>query len=173
MLQDVLYVRNILEDETGHIEWRLNWILAVVLLRTIGHVLNNVDGEGSPQVRRLARAMHARWKSGHPADAIFRDFIERERNSILKEYAFSMSEGPVPIVAHLQAQDGYDSIRHFLIEENIYRPIEDGPYQGEDGRTVLDDAIEWWNRQLDEIDRVLIGDEDEFLDKAMWRPHLV
>lgn len=153
VLQDVIYVRNILEDETRHIEWRLHWILAVVLLRTVGHVLHNVDGQTSPRVKTLAQAMHARWKGEDPADAIFRDFIERERNSILKEYASNMSEGPVPIVAHLQAQDGFDSIRHFLIEENIYRPIEDGPYAGEDGRTVLDDAIEWWHRQLDEIDQ--------------------
>ena len=84
------------------------------------------------------------------AHAIFRDFIERERNSILKEYSSTMTEGPVPLLAYLQNGEGFDVIRQALIEENIYRPMSDGPYEGEDGRTVLDEAIEWWGNNLPE-----------------------
>lgn len=148
-----MYVRAMLEDEPRHIEWRLNWILAVVLLRTVGHVLNNVDGAALPAVKVLANQLHAEWKDTATAHAVFRDFIERERNSILKEYSFTMTEGPVPLLAYLQNGDGFDVIRQALIEENIYRPMSDGPYEGEDGRTVLDDAIEWWTQQLARIDR--------------------
>ena len=152
VLADVAHVRSILEDEPRAVEWRLNWILAVVLLRSVGHVLSNVDGGASGQVKELARKLHHEWKSGDSAHAIFRDFIERERNSILKEYAIAMSEGPIPIVAYLRDGQGAHFESRALIEENIYRPIADGPYEGEDGRTVLDDAIDWWRTQLARID---------------------
>lgn len=157
VLQDVVYVRHILEDETRKVEWRLNWILAVVLLRTVGHVLNNVDGAASREVKLLANGLHAQWKGNDPAHAIFRDFIERERNSIVKEYVFTMTEGPVPLMAFIQQDDGFDMIRQTLLEENIYRPVAEGPYEGEDGRTLIDDAISWWRSQLDLIDWSIEG----------------
>lgn len=159
VLQDVVYVRHILEDETRKVEWRLNWILVVVLLRTVGHVLNNVDGGASSEVKRLAKLLHSKWKENDPEHAIFRDFIERERNSIIKEYSFTMTDGPVPLMAVLQREDGFDIVRQVLLEENIYRPIGDGPYAGEDGRTLVDDAIEWWRLQLDFIDRAMAETE--------------
>jgi len=155
VLQDVIYVGSILEDEPRQVEWRLNWVLAVVLLRSVGHVLNNVDGASSPEVKRLANKLHSEWKKDDPAHAIFRDFIERERNSIVKEYQFTMTAGPVPIIATIAQDDGFDTFRQALLEENVYRPIGEGPYEGEDGRTVIDDAIAWWKRQLDHIDQTI------------------
>jgi hypothetical protein len=151
-----MYVRDKLEMEVGHIEWRLYWVLAVVLLRAVGHVLDKVDGENNSAVRTTAKTLHKTWKTADE-HAIFRDFIERERNNILKEYASEMTEGPVPIMAHLQSHDGFDVVRQFLIEENIYRPMGSGMFEGEDGRTLIDDAIEWWAEQLDEIDNVVGG----------------
>jgi len=151
VLQDAMFVREKLENEIGHIEWRLYWVLAVVLLRAVGHVLDKVDGHNDPIVKRVAGELHKSWRSGEE-NAIFRDFIERERNSILKEYSSEITEGPVPIIAQLQRNDGFDVIRHFLIEENLYRPMESGAFAGEDGRTLLDEAIAWWVLQLGEID---------------------
>src|SRR5579872_7308245 len=127
VLQDAMFVRNKLENETGRIEWRLYWILAVVLLRAVGHVLNKVDGAADAKVKKAANDLHRSWRDGDE-NAIFRDFIEHERNNILKEYAFDMTEGPVPIMAYLQSQDGFDVARQFLIEENIYRPMASGAY---------------------------------------------
>lgn len=152
VLQDAMFVRNKLENETGRIEWRLYWILAVVLLRAVGHVLDKVDGAANAKVKKAANDLHHSWRAGDE-NAIFRDFIEHERNNILKEYAFDMTEGPVPIMAYLQSQDGFDVVRQFLIEENIYRPMASGAYEGEDGRTLLDEAISWWAIQLDAVDR--------------------
>ena len=40
-----------LADATTPTTWRLRWITTVVLLRTVGHVLDNVDGARSPQLR--------------------------------------------------------------------------------------------------------------------------
>jgi hypothetical protein len=156
VLQDAMYVRDKLEAEVGHIEWRLYWVLAVVLLRAVGHVLDKVDGANNAEARAAAKKLHHSWKAGEE-HAIFRDFIERERNSILKEYASEITEGPVPVMAYLQNQDGFDVARQFLIEENIYRPMGAGAFEGEDGRTLLDDAIQWWATQLDAIDSAVHG----------------
>ena len=144
-------MREKLENELGHIEWRLYWVLAVVLLRAVGHVLDKVDGANNPAVKVAATALHKSWRAGDE-NSIFRDFIERERNSILKEYESEITDGPVPIMAHLQRHDGFDVIRQFLIEENIYRPMGAGIFEGEDGRTLLDEAIAWWSRQLEAVD---------------------
>lgn len=151
VLQDAMFVREKLEHEIGVIEWRLLWVLSVVLLRAVGHVLDKVDGNGDRRVQAVSRSLHKQWKT-LPEHAIFRDFIEQERNNVLKEYESSVTEGPVPLVAYLQSHDGFDTVRQFLIEENIYRPLHSGPYEGEDGRTVIDDAIEWWRVQLQRID---------------------
>lgn len=156
VLQDAMYVRSKLEDEVDHIEWRLYWILAVVLLRAVGHVLEKVDGGNNATVKTVARELYQSWKFG-TENIIFRDFIELERNTILKEYSSRISEGPVPIMAYLQSHDGFDAVRQYLIEENIYRPMNSGPYAGEDGRTLLDEAIAWWAAQLEDIDQ-RIGD---------------
>jgi hypothetical protein len=152
VLQDAMFVREKLENELGQIEWRLYWVLAVVLLRVVGHVLDKVDGINDPAVKVAANALHKSWRSGDE-NAIFRDFIERERNNILKEYESEITEGPVPIMVHLQKHDGFDVVRQFLIEENIYRPMGAGVFEGEDGRTLLDEAIAWWSLQLEEVDR--------------------
>lgn len=151
VLQDVLFIREKLENEQDQIEWRLSWVLAVVLLRAIGHVLDKVDGTNNPLVKKYANELFKSWRAGDE-HVIFRDFIDKERNSILKEYESEITSGPVPIVAHLQRNDGFDTIRHFLIEENIYRPVSGGSFAGEDGRTLIDEAIKWWFAQLDEID---------------------
>ncbi|MBN8960602.1 MAG: hypothetical protein J0H71_05675 [Rhizobiales bacterium] len=153
VLADVRQVREKLEDETGWIEWRLYWILAVTLLRAVGHVLDKVDGSESAKLRAVARRHYARWKDCNAEEhAIFRDFIDQERNSILKEYEFGMSEGPIPIMATLTNADANVSQIGALIEENVYRPMWSGPYEGEDGRTLIDEAIDWWVAQFDLIE---------------------
>ena len=151
VLNDAIYIRNKLETKESTIEWRLNWVLVIVLLRTVGHVLVKIDGEAHQGVKREARRLFDQWKAA-PEHSIFREFIELERNTILKEYATTMTHGPVPIVAHLQRHDGFDYVRQFVIEENLYRPMGAGKYAGEDGREILDEAISWWAKQLAEID---------------------
>lgn len=152
VLQDAIHIRQKLEDETSVIEWRLGWILAVVLLRAVGHVLVKVDGDADPAVASVAKGCFSRWRFGNE-HSIFRDFIERERNSILKEYDTEMTEGPVSLISVPQSFDGTDTTSETVLGENIYRPLADGPFAGEDGRTILDDAIDWWAAQLAEVDR--------------------
>jgi hypothetical protein len=43
----------------------------------------------------------------------------------------------------------------YPIGENIYRPILDGYREGDDARDVLADAIEWWEKELAAIEKVV------------------
>lgn len=154
VLDDVKLVRQILEHEKGRVEWRLQWITAVVLIRAVGHVLAKVDGATNPLVREVSNKLHKKWMKPEEDRTIFKDFIEEERNSILKEYEFGMSEGPVPIALTIKnPSTGELAEQQAFISENIYRPMWSGPYEGEDGRTLLDEAITWWEEQLSIVDR--------------------
>jgi hypothetical protein len=109
-------------------------------------------------VRKVADEAFRRWKGDDPAHEIFREFIERERNNLLKEYhtdvhplsnvalAFQYTavplEGGAPVVLGDVAE----------LDENIYRPMIDGPWEGDDARDVLSSAIDWWERELGAID---------------------
>ncbi len=157
VLDDCRIGLSMLEDETDARRWRVHWAAAVALLRAVGHVLDKVDGE-DPIVGQAARAAFKQWKGTDPKHEIFRDFIERERNNLLKEYrsdvhphaevalAFEFSAAPPnggPRVTYTQVAE---------IDENIYRPFLDGPWKGTDARDVLSDAIEWWDAELGSIE---------------------
>jgi len=147
VLDDVIWLRAKLENETGYTEWRLYWIASVVLLRTVGHVAEKEDGRDQPKLNLASKKVYSSWKTGDE-HLIFREFINKERNSILKEYATDLSDGPIPIVAQTIDPDGNSAELGCLIEENVYRPMNGGYYDGEDGRTLIDEAIEWWTNQL-------------------------
>ena len=153
VLSDCEAARARLELETDDVSWRLLWVAAIVLLRTVGHVLAKVDGAGDLEVRKAALTAFRRWTSAAPEHGVFRDFIEDERNLILKEYEHRISSGPVRLIAVLPGTAVEDpASATFLADENLFRPMLSGPYEGEDGRDVLDEAIAWWKRELDLIE---------------------
>ena len=41
----------------------------------------------------------------------------------------------------------------YELEDNLYRPMLAGPWEGDDARDVLQEAINWWEKELDLIDR--------------------
>lgn len=153
VLDDARFVRQRLEDETDERAWRLDWVLTVVLLRTVGDVVHKVEGAEDPRVQAVAAELYRSWSDGEE-NAIFRNFIKAERDSIVHEYCTAMSDGPIAIVALPAAlSDAPPADVSALLEENLFRPMQYGPYGGEDGRDVIDQAISWWDIQLDEIDR--------------------
>lgn len=155
VLSDAELVRARLEDERDEREWRLDWALAVVLLRIVGDVLHKVDGAADPRVGEVSRELYHSWSEGQD-NAIFRDFIKRERDSIVHEYKSAMSEGPIAIVSVATALSKGASCSEDLLEDNLYRPMDLGKFAGEDGRDLIDDALEWWRVQLDEVDRRVV-----------------
>jgi hypothetical protein len=116
------------------------------------------DGE-DPFIKQAAGAAFRRWKSADPEHEIFREFIERERNNLLKEYhsdVHPLSHVVFELELTARPAGGGDPVKFRQIAEigeNIYRPLLDGPWEGADARDVLAEAIEWWERQLDVIDQ--------------------
>ena len=147
VLADAKHVRERLENETDGREWRLAWALAVVLLRTVGDVLDKVDGVADRRVKSASAELYRSWKVGKE-NAIFRDFIKVERDCIVHEYLTSMTEGQIPVA--VIGPDEEES--PIWLDDEMYRPLGAGRYVGEDGRDVIDEAISWWERQLEEIE---------------------
>src|SRR5438046_2816210 len=85
VLEDCQLALCLLEEEKDLARWRIHWAAAAALIRAVGHVLDKVDGT-DPVIKEVANGFYRRWKSQEPEHEIFREFIERERNNLLKEY---------------------------------------------------------------------------------------
>jgi hypothetical protein len=159
VLNDCRIALQMLEEETDLQRWRINWAAAVALIRSVGYVLDKVDGD-DPVIRRVANAAFKKWKSDAPEHQIFREFIELERNNILKEYQFNvhpLEEVPVTVITKLQPVAGGEPIaveQIVPIGDNIYRPLVDSYREGDDARDVLSEAIDWWEKELTAVDRL-------------------
>lgn len=115
--------------------WRLRWILAVTLLRTVREALTNIDAK-SPEVRpepqTLVGGFFGRMKATKPLPAIYWEIICEEPNNLLHYYetvAWQRTPGPAPV---------YEIIA--------------GSFVGRDPRDVLQEAIDWWQNELDELE---------------------
>jgi len=113
-----------------------------------------VDGASDTSIMLAVNNRYSVWNSSKSEHAIFRDFIEKERNSILKEYesdVYPLAEINVILEAKPKTGDSNDAIvesEFFELDENIYRPMLDGKWEGEDARDVLNQAILWWEQEL-------------------------
>ncbi|MGB3314692.1 MAG: hypothetical protein WBB85_09790, partial [Albidovulum sp.] len=73
-------------------ESRVLYACVIALLRAVGQVLHKVDCDRFPEIQDEVSTRFRSWKKGEGHDVIFREFIEAERNSILKEYELLWSE---------------------------------------------------------------------------------
>lgn len=160
VLLDCQLALEMLEDEENEQRWRVLWAGAVALLRSVGHVLRNVDGK-DPALRPLIDSAYDRWKADRAGNAVFWEFIEKERNNILKEYRFHVHDaGEVDVVVTHDVVDAYAGHtlmmkEAFTLEDNLFRPVTDGFGQGEDARDIYRRAIEWWHSALSRIEAQL------------------
>lgn len=160
VLADCEIALEMLEGEQDLARWRVHWAAALALVRAVGHVLQKVDG-AEPRVRKQIDIAYRRWKSQRKKHAIFWEFIEEERNNLLKEYRFNLHPlDHVDVAVTMTVQNpktgGISQIPHVVpIGENIYRPILDGYSEGNDARDVYREALDWWNAELTAIERAL------------------
>lgn len=152
VLADCEAALEMLEDERDEQRWRVLWVGALALVRAVGHVLWNVDGR-IPEARDAIKAAYGSWKSKQqPEHLVFREFIERERNNILKEYRMNVLDSSEVAVVVGDSEAGYTT---GTLDENLYRPTEEGFGVGEDARDVYRDAIKWWDEQLARLEAVV------------------
>jgi hypothetical protein len=145
-LRDAQWAVQRLEATDDATEFRVLWAATAALLRTVGHVLDKVDGEASPALRTAVDTWWREVKRNRDSNPIFWQFIEQERNNVLKEYRLGYVEGDVTIAADGQT---------YTLESPIYKPLASPFFNFEDARDIAVDAIEWWDRQLRSIENSL------------------
>lgn len=113
---------------------RLRWITAITILRAVGHALRKIDAARSCALCSAIDSAWNRWKSQPFQHLIFNEFIEKERNTILKEYRSSLFPSPAEKQGMLDAPAIYPAI---LIGDRAYSPLQ-----------AIEVSIEWWETEL-------------------------
>ena len=143
VLADCKHAHELLEVESRADTFRVLWVAGVALARAVGHVLQKIDGGSTNATREAIERAYAGWKADKQANAIFFEFIEQERNQVLKQYELGFLAGPIGVATP-------DAV--FTLDEQIFCPLAEGPFAGEDCRDVLKLAIDWWELQLRDIE---------------------
>jgi hypothetical protein len=156
VLSDCESVLASIKEDMPTVLWRPRWAGLVALLRAVGHVLAKVDGTHSPEAGQVvADAWNALTKS-KPEPRILWQFIEEERNNVLKTYEFgpAMNITIRPGTAHLNLATGdtYSSPSEPTTFDAFMRS---GAFEGQDPLTLCRDAIEFWRAHLDKIDSLI------------------
>ena len=89
VVRDCRLVHAMLEDETKPDRFRVLWVAALALVRSVGQVLDKIDGQDR-RTRALAKERYNLWRQDGPEHRISRDFIKRERDLIIHEYRSSL-----------------------------------------------------------------------------------
>jgi len=135
VLEDCRLARSNLVDGLQGPEWRIQVFTVMALLRTSMHALSKVDAIAEPM-----RSANASVWSERNTDSIFKDFIEMDRNLLLKQYQLRAGQN---VTVHM------DPTPH----SEITYTMNDGPFEGQDPRNLVDQAIIWISAYLDEVDR--------------------
>ncbi|MGB2895965.1 MAG: hypothetical protein WBB65_07375 [Anaerolineales bacterium] len=137
----------------GH-TYRSRWVGAVALLRTVGHVLDKRD---KLKDEWMATAIDNAWselKQTKPEPRIFWEFIEEERNNVLKLYEFGAKENitvrPGAISINLDTGEQVSSPSGETTYDHF---VAGGPLEGFTPDEAVAQAIEWWCSYLDRVDR--------------------
>lgn len=129
--------------------WRVHWVACLALLRAVGHVLENVDGERDDRHRRAVARAWKRFKAD--TKSIFWQFISVERNNVLKEYAFGVTPKP----RNLQLRSGGKLVLRngapLRLRADYFKLSLIG-LENTEGRDAILEAIQWWREQLDAIE---------------------
>ena len=108
--------------------WRRRWVAFITLIRAIGHVLKEVDGNKWNGLDEIVSTEWDKWKQ----EPIFKEFIENERNNVLKQYKFKA-----------QQNLNFDPSR-----SEISYSMEFGYFHGKDPREIAEMALDWWDEKL-------------------------
>jgi hypothetical protein len=129
-----------LDSPGAHVHWRIFWIAAVSALRATGHVLKSVD---QPRMGRKAPIVDI-WRDAAKHEPIFSEFIEQERNNVLKRYQF----GTTPSKVTSYTMDDRGKSYKELVAKYGERTILVWGGDIEDSIEMLARSIIWWDIEL-------------------------
>lgn len=144
---DALAARRVLRDcyrSSGELSkaedgasWRMRWLTTVTLLRVVGHVLDKIDSKRSPFIKQSIKNAWKRWHDNKINNFIFFNFIDQERNFILKEYNIDR------ILVYPLMENKAHSISHpMLFGTRIVGQFE-----------LVNESIKWWEEELSLIEK--------------------
>lgn len=147
VLEDCRVALEDLEKAEDQQEFRSRWVMVCALLRAVGHILDKVDAKRDGSVREIVDDKWNELKANEEENVIFWKFIVTERNNVLKAYQHNYQEGDVAVATQDQV---------FRIDWDLFQPLKDGRFAGEDCRDIAGDAIEWWTDYLDEVESRIV-----------------
>jgi hypothetical protein len=89
VLDDCRYALTELRNDPQGAAYRVRWFGALAMLRAVGHVLRKVDAKSSPH---LEQANSAWWDNLQIARPAIWQFIDDDRNALLKEYDYRAAQ---------------------------------------------------------------------------------
>ena len=121
----------------------------VSLLRAVYHVLKHRDAQSSSSNKCLFKRWDDGLRASRPEPQIYWDFIVSERNLLLKEYRSAAGQGVTvsPPFVELNSKIGATRVIDPGFVEHNYL-MNDGPFKGVDQRTLIGEAIRWWEQQI-------------------------
>lgn len=127
-----------LKENSNHQQIRMTWIACLFHLRAVGHVLKKVDSARSKWIKLASDKAYDNCRSNRFENIIFWEFIELERNALMKEYSakiFDQSIDPE------NSKQKITVVTNILIGTEVYTPLE-----------AVNRAIEWWENYLDKVE---------------------
>ena len=155
VLEDCRYALTELRNDPQGPAWRIRWFGAVAMLRAVGHVLEKVDAKSCPELKKANDDWWTDLKSTKPNPAIFWQFIDTDRDAILKEYDHRAGQS-VTIMSGVTQYDlrtGQEMTVTPGGPTTFTYEIHGGPFDGRDPRDVVRQAIEWWDQELTAIEK--------------------
>ncbi|WP_063659667.1 hypothetical protein [Aliivibrio fischeri] len=152
---DCCYARDELEkaiEEGNYQKAKILWFSCLTLLRAIGHVLHKVDQPKYDDF--FSTQLDEKYKFWIKHEPIFKDFIDKERNKIVKEYASSLDVEEIVKEKVLVTNSGLrivtNSGQSILATTTLRSLVKArGHLAGKTPISVLNSALIWWNEQLD------------------------
>jgi hypothetical protein len=145
------------EDLQGE-AFRVSWVRIVALLRAVGHILEKVDARCDPLLAQIIDSEWKKLKATKPEPRILWEFIEQERNNVIKLYEIGVDRGIR--INGPQMQGHQTTIEIDLVKirggrfesQPAFSHIRSGTFVGRPEKEVAQEAIDWWERYLDNID---------------------
>ncbi len=134
------------------------WVAVTTLLRAVGSVLHKVDAPTNPVLKKIIDTEWDILRSTKPEPAIFWQFIDCERNNVVKQYEFGFSRaavyGPPLGQAGIQLRVNLLDVCVALPPQEfpaVESTIRTGAFEGQSEQDVAAQAVNWWDAQLDRI----------------------
>ncbi len=149
VLQDCRHALREFDSTVSGARWRVIYMANVALLRAVYHVLEARDVPNDARLKREFGVWKTELLRTKPSPEIYWRFIVDERNQLLKEYTAT----PVTnsLVPEIRFNLGSGTENMGLIRQQYL--MAEGHFAGQEQRQLIKRAIEWWEQELDGLER--------------------